>query len=132
MAETPRVNGDCQRDLSSLILPIVRPPSSVLRSGEMVHANPKFPIVGIGASAGGIPAMEGFFQGLPERCGMAFVVVTHLNPDRESRLHEVIARYTDMEVVLAADKLKVVSETVYVMPENVVLSLHDGVLSVKP
>jgi len=98
----------------------------------MVHANPKFPIVGIGASAGGIPAMEGFFQGLPERCGMAFVVVTHLNPDRESRLHEVIARYTDMEVVLAADKLKVVSETVYVMPENVVLSLHDGVLSVKP
>ncbi|GAA3105970.1 chemotaxis protein CheB [Rhizobium viscosum] len=98
----------------------------------MVEANPKFPIVGIGASAGGIPAMEGFFQGLPARCGMAFVIVTHLSPGRESRLHEVIARYTDMEVVLAADRVKVVPETVYVMPENVVLSLHDGVLLVKP
>ena len=58
----------------------------------------KFLVVGIGASAGGIPAMEGFFRGVPDDCGMAFVVVTHLSPDRESLLHEVIARYTEMPV----------------------------------
>jgi two-component system CheB/CheR fusion protein len=98
----------------------------------MTQANPKFPIVGIGASAGGIPAMEGFFEGLPQRCGMAFVIVTHLNPERESRLHEVIARYTDMGVMLAADNVTIAPDTIYVMPENVVLSIRDGALSVKP
>ena len=56
-----------------------------------------FPIVGIGASAGGINALEGFFKGMPTGSGMAFVVVTHLNPERESLLHEIIARYTTME-----------------------------------
>lgn len=91
----------------------------------------KFPIVGIGASAGGIPAMEGFFKGLPDRPGMAFAVVTHLNPDRESLLHEIIARYTDMQVVTATDHTTVTANVVYVMPENVVMTIRDGVLAVK-
>ena len=97
----------------------------------MNHSNPRFPIVGIGASAGGIPAMEGFFRGLPERCGMAFVIVTHLNPARESHLPEIIARFTDMKVVPAADRIEVTPDTVYVMPESVILAIEDGVLVTK-
>ena len=55
-------------------------------------AAPGFPIVGIGASAGGIEALEGFFRGLPDRPGLGFVIVTHLSPERESRLHEVVGQ----------------------------------------
>ncbi|MDX3977462.1 CheR family methyltransferase [Shinella sp.] len=97
----------------------------------MTKTNSRFPVVGIGASAGGIPAMEGFFRGLPERCGMAFVIVTHLNPERESLLHEVLRRYTDMNVIPASNGTRVEPDTVYVMPENVVLMIHDGVLDVR-
>ena len=51
-----------------------------------------FPIVGIGASAGGVEALEGFFSGMPSKPGLGFVVVTHLSPDRESMLHQIVAR----------------------------------------
>lgn len=88
----------------------------------------KFPIVGIGASAGGIPAMEGFFKGMPRDCGMAFVVVTHLSPERESRLHEVVGRYTEMDVIQASDGTPVKPGVVYVMPENTILTIKDAVL----
>jgi two-component system CheB/CheR fusion protein len=52
---------------------------------------PRFPVVGVGASAGGIPELEGLLAGLQADCGLAVVVVTHLSPDRESLLHEVSA-----------------------------------------
>ncbi len=91
----------------------------------------KFPIVGVGASAGGIPAMEGFFKGLTRDCGMAFVVVTHLNPERESLLHEVIGHYTDMKVVVAEDDLTLETGVVYVMPHNAILTIADGRLKLR-
>ncbi|HYP80202.1 MAG TPA: chemotaxis protein CheB, partial [Steroidobacteraceae bacterium] len=76
----------------------------------------RFPIVGIGASAGGIQAMEGFFRQLPPDPGVAFVIVTHLSPDRVSMLHEVIARFTDLTVLVAEDGARVEPDHVYVMP----------------
>jgi two-component system, chemotaxis family, CheB/CheR fusion protein len=94
----------------------------------MTSDNLRFPIVGIGASAGGIPAMEGFFKGMPRDCGMAFVVVTHLSPERESRLHEVVGRYTEMDVIQASDGTPVKPGVVYVMPENTILTIKDAVL----
>lgn len=97
----------------------------------MSNADPRFPIVGIGASAGGIPALEGFFRGLPGHCDMAFVIVTHLSPERESRLHEVLEHYTHMSVTIASSGTRVAPDTVYVMPENVVLSIRDGVLETR-
>ncbi|MEI9405697.1 CheR family methyltransferase [Mesorhizobium argentiipisi] len=84
----------------------------------------KFPIVGVGASAGGIPAMEGLFRGMPDKCGVAFVIVTHLSPERESLLHEVIARYTDMPVIIAEDDLEVRPDVIYVMPHNAILAIE--------
>ena len=89
-----------------------------------------FPVVGIGASAGGIEALEGFFQGLPPRPGLAFVVVTHLSPERESRLPEILARYTDLVVRAATDGQQVEVDHVYVMPAGAILGMQDGRLRV--
>ena len=68
--------------------------------------HPTFPIVGIGASAGGIEALEGFFRGLPADPGLAIVIVTHLSPERESLLHEVVSRLTTMSVTTVTDEVK--------------------------
>ncbi|TIL41575.1 CheR family methyltransferase [Mesorhizobium sp.] len=92
----------------------------------------RFPIVGVGASAGGIPAMEGLFKGITGQPGMAFVIVTHLSPERESLLHEVVGRYTQLPVVVVEDGTTVLSDHVYVMPQNVVLTIERGVLHLRP
>jgi two-component system CheB/CheR fusion protein len=89
-------------------------------------APPAFPIVGIGASAGGIEALEGFFRGLPDNPGLAIVIVTHLSPQRESRLHEVIANYTSLPVLVAADGQEVQRDHVYVLPAEFVIGIRDG------
>ncbi|MEN2990127.1 CheR family methyltransferase [Tistrella sp. BH-R2-4] len=88
-------------------------------------------IVGIGASAGGIPAMEGFFKGMPQGSGLSFVVVTHLSPERESMLHQVIGHYTDLPVVIAAEGMLVEPDHVYVMPQNALLSIKGGRLTLR-
>jgi two-component system CheB/CheR fusion protein len=92
----------------------------------MASGDKRFPIVGIGASAGGIPAIEGLFRGLDTDGDMAFVIVTHLSPDRESLLHEIVARYTEMPVNITEDGQKVEPGHVYVMPQNVVLTIAEG------
>ncbi len=58
----------------------------------MASKGDNWPIVGIGASAGGVEALEGFFKGLPVTDTMAFVVVTHLSPTHDSVLPEIVAR----------------------------------------
>jgi two-component system, chemotaxis family, CheB/CheR fusion protein len=60
-----------------------------------------FPIVGVGASAGGVEALEALFTAMPPDSGMAFVVVTHLDPRRESWLAQIIGRHTNMPVAAA-------------------------------
>jgi len=60
---------------------------------------PHLPIVGIGASAGGVEALEQFFKSVPADHGLAFVIVTHLSPDRESLLSEILGRAARMPVV---------------------------------
>lgn len=83
-------------------------------------------VVGVGASAGGIDALSHLFGAVPSQCGMAFVVVTHLNPDRESLLHTVLAQKTGMQVRVAQNGERVEADTVYVMPERVFLLMKDG------
>ncbi|CCV05671.1 putative PAS/PAC sensor protein [Mesorhizobium metallidurans STM 2683] len=91
----------------------------------------RLPIVGVGASAGGIPAMESLFKGLPDSPGMAFVVVTHLSPERESLLHDVLRRYTAMPVMIAEDGMEAEPDNVYVMPQNAVLTIKSGKLQIR-
>ncbi|CAD6560585.1 Protein-glutamate methylesterase/protein-glutamine glutaminase [Paraburkholderia kirstenboschensis] len=91
----------------------------------------RFPVTGVGASAGGIEALDGFFRGMPAEPGVAVVVVTHLGPDRESLLHETMARYTALPVQVAADGMQLEINSVYVAPSNVVLGIENGHLRVR-
>lgn len=85
-----------------------------------------FPVVGIGASAGGLKALESFFQHLPETSGMAFVIVQHLSPDYKSELVMLLQRHTSMEVIQITEDMAVQPNVVYVIPPNKVLTIQDG------
>ena len=86
----------------------------------------RVPIVGIGASAGGIEALEHFFRATPSDVGAAFVIVTHLNPNRESLLAGIVQRWTEMGVEVVADGILAQANRIYVLPENASLKLSDG------
>ncbi|MEO5711860.1 MAG: chemotaxis protein CheB [Luteolibacter sp.] len=88
----------------------------------------KFPIVGIGASAGGLEALEQFLRCVPARCGMAFVVVQHLDPTRKGLMAELLQRGTEMKVVQVKDRTRVRPDCVYVIPPNKDMSVLHGVL----
>ncbi len=90
-----------------------------------------FPIVGVGASAGGLEALEAFFRGMPEYPHAAFVIVTHLNPERESILHQIIARYTRLPVLVASDGAIVAPNQVLVMPADAVVTVAGGRLGLQ-
>ncbi len=85
----------------------------------------EFYIVGIGASAGGLEALEQFFGNMPEDTGMAFVVIQHLDPDRPTILPELLQRVTRMKVSIASEGLLVQPNIVYVIPPNKSLTLND-------
>lgn len=93
-----------------------------------------FPIVGIGASAGGLAAFEAFFSGMPADIdpGMAFVLVQHLDPTHDSILGELVARYTRMPVSTAEDGTVVKPNCVYIIPPNHDLGIMNGVLHLLP
>jgi len=90
-----------------------------------------FPVVGVGASAGGVEALEGLFRGMPADTGCAFVIVTHLSPDHRSLLPEILARYTPMAVHVAADGAEVRPNEVYVLPADALLDIQGGRLRVR-
>src|SRR5690242_11993583 len=92
---------------------------------------PTPPIVGIGASAGGVEALEAFFKAVPDKSGLAFVVVTHLSPDRESILAEILGRAADMPVIDAKEGERVEAEHVYVLPPRAILTIHEGRLHLR-
>ncbi|MEI6175038.1 MAG: chemotaxis protein CheB [Bacteroidota bacterium] len=88
----------------------------------------QFPIVGIGASAGGLEALEQFFGNMPKDSGMAFVVIQHLDPNHIGIMPELLQRITPMKVLQATDRLKVKQNYVYVIPPNKSMSLLNGSL----
>ena len=90
-----------------------------------------FPIIGVGASAGGIEAIEGFLRGMPAEPGLALVIVTHLSPDRESLLHEIVARYTDLPVHVATDGMAVEKNQIYIMPPDAILVIENRHLQIR-
>ncbi|MEI7840780.1 MAG: chemotaxis protein CheB [Methylococcaceae bacterium] len=88
----------------------------------------RFPIVGIGASAGGLEAFEQFFRNAPVNSGMAFVLVPHLDPSHASLLTEILQRNTTMPVVEALNQLKVKPNCVYIIPPNRDMEISNGKL----
>ena len=87
-----------------------------------------FPVVAIGASAGGLEAFERFFKHLPHDTGMAFILLPHLDPDRVSLLTEILQRSTKMALVQAEDGTRVEANNVYVIPPNRDMGIFHGEL----
>lgn len=91
-------------------------------------ASAAFPIVGIGASAGGLEALEQFLARVPPGSGMAFVIVQHLDPTRKGIMPELLQRATGMKVIQVKNRTPVREDCVYVIPPNKDMSILHGVL----
>ena len=91
-------------------------------------ATARFPVVGIGASAGGLEALQQFFSHMPADSGMGFVVVTHQHPSHVSLLPSLLSKASPMPVVEARDGLNVEPNRVYVGPPGGVLGIAGGIL----
>ena len=85
----------------------------------------EFPIVAIGASAGGLDACKKLLDALPAPTGMAFIIVQHLDPSHDSLLVDLLASHTEMRVLQAGELMPIEREHVYVIPPGVYLSVDD-------
>ena len=90
-----------------------------------------FPVVGIGASAGGVEALRLFFDALPGRTGAAYVIVLHLLPDHASVLPEILSSVTSMPVLQVTDATAIEPNHVYLIAPSMVLTMVDGYLRVQ-
>src|SRR5947209_20565573 len=103
---------------------------SVSRSSPSAESSSSklFPIVGIGASAGGLEAFSELLRYLPEKTGMAFVLVQHLDPKHDSSLQEILARTTKIPVTEVTQGVVVQPDHAYVIPANTNLTIKHGTL----
>src|SRR5690554_3231686 len=92
----------------------------------------EFPVVGIGASAGGLDAFKKLIKAIPEDSGMAYVLVQHLDPTHESILPELLQKDTKIRVLQITDDIKVEPNYIYIIPSNKILIADDGVLRLAP
>lgn len=90
-------------------------------------ANPLY-YVGIGASAGGLEALEQFFKNIPSDTGLAFIVVQHLSPDYKSLMNELLARHTKMPIQVIGNNTEVEANHIYLIPPRMNLSIYHGKL----
>jgi two-component system, chemotaxis family, CheB/CheR fusion protein len=92
-----------------------------------------FPIVGIGASAGGLEAIETFFAHMPTGVGMAFVVIQHLSPQHKSILGDILKKDTSMQVIEVEDGMHIVPNCIYLNPPDKEIGIFNGIFRlVKP
>ncbi len=110
---------------SAPLPPAAKPDEDATQQGAKLN---QFPVVGIGASAGGLSAFTKLLKALPLDTGMAFVLAQHLDPKHISLLPELMARATSMPVIEASDGLRVEPNYIYVMPPNCTLALLHGIL----
>ncbi|MBC7425772.1 MAG: PAS domain S-box protein [Bacteroidia bacterium] len=91
-----------------------------------------FPIVGIGASAGGLDAFKRLLNAIPEKSGMAYVLVQHLDPNHDSILPEILQRVTKIPVLEITDNIHLAPDHIYVIPSSKILFSTDGILKLIP
>ncbi len=111
--------------------PMANPAVTAIMAPEpVVPTGAGFPIVGIGASAGGLAAFETFFSAFPNKSGsgMVFIIVQHLAPDHKSMLTELIARYTRMQVFEVEHGMVVKPDCIYIIPPNYDMAFLNGAL----
>ena len=105
----------------------LRPGRSILPKTVPLTDN-DFPVVGIGASAGGLEAFTKLFTALPADSGMAFILIQHLDPTHESMMVALLGSHTSMKVLQATDGMRIERDHVYVIPPRVYLSIRNGLL----
>ena len=108
------------------------PDSSLVLAPPRPNFKSLFPVVGVGASAGGLEAFSTFLANLPQTIGMAFVLVQHLDPSHSSVLEEILSRKTKIPVHEVSDGVRVEPNHVYIMPANADLTIQDGALRLSP
>jgi len=87
-----------------------------------------FRIVGIGASAGGLEALEQFFETIPSDTGMAFAIVQHLDPTGHSAMPQILSRFTKMAIEVAEEGVRVKPNSIYLLPPNKSMGIQNGSL----
>src|SRR5580692_9724189 len=100
------------------------------RAGPCAPQNPSRPddflVVGLGASAGGLEALDKLFDALRPDTGMAFVLIQHLDPTHKSMMVGLLAGHTSMKVLEAAEDMPIERDHVYLIPPGVYLSIRAG------
>lgn len=92
---------------------------------EQQDKSQEFLVVGLGASAGGLEALEAFFKAMPDSPGMAFVVIIHLSPDHESSMAELLQEHTSLQVSQITEQTQIEPNHVYIIPPGKLLSVED-------
>lgn len=92
----------------------------------------QFPVVGIGASAGGLEAIKMFLRSIPKKSGMAFVFVQHLSPNYVSSLPEILEKSSHIPVHKITDDISLEPDNLYIIPENKIVTAYDGALKLAP
>ncbi len=92
----------------------------------------EFPVVGIGASAGGLDAFKKVLSAIPEKSGMAWILVQHLDPSHESMLADLLKKVTLLPVQEITDEIKVLPNHIYIIPSNKILQVREDKLKLSP
>jgi two-component system, chemotaxis family, CheB/CheR fusion protein len=103
-----------------------------IKDGRVILSDNMFPVVGIGASAGGLEAFKKLIGAIPEDSGMAYVLVQHLDPGHESVLPELLQKVTNVPVLEISNDIQVMPDHIYILPSNKMLIANDGVLELSP
>ncbi|MDB5025501.1 MAG: chemotaxis protein CheR [Mucilaginibacter sp.] len=102
------------------------------KSNNNVPSDLQFPVVGIGASAGGVDAVKSFLKALPAKSGMAYVFIQHLSPQYESTLPEILQKVAPFPVQQITDNMPLEKDHLYIIPENKIVTAVDNVLRLAP
>lgn len=105
-------------------------PSIVINDPELRRSTLKFPVVGIGASAGGLIALTRMFENMPDSMDMAFVIVLHLSPEYESTADHIIQHVTRIPVIQVKERTRIEKCHVYIIAPKKKLLMNDGLLEV--
>ncbi len=103
-----------------------------METSTRIKSGKRFPVVGIGASAGGLDAFKKLLTAIPENSGMAYVLVQHLSPDHESALPEILQKVTAVPVIEIREDIQLKPDHIYVVPAAKTLEASDGVLELVP
>jgi len=127
-ASPARIKKEDKLTALSLAGKVQKKNSGLLKDTQARQKGDLFPIIGIGASAGGLEALEQFLKKVPVASGMAFVIVQHLDPTHKGIMHELLGRAISMEVFQVKDRTRVKPNCVYLIPPNKDMSILHGVL----